>query len=175
MKRKFVNYFMTLAAETAKLSSARRLKVGSVIVRDDQILATGYNGTPSGWDNDCELIEFMPFDVGGWLDPTEIWHQWPHEGKFWIDGVECDRRYRWKTKPEVLHAESNALMKIARSTESSVDATMFCTHAPCLQCAKLIYQSGITKLYYRDTYRDTSGVEFLRKGGVDVEQHSDQD
>lgn len=172
MKRKFVKYYMTLAQETAKLSSAVRLQVGSVIVRDQQILATGYNGTPSGWDNTCE-DKVWDSGAGGWLSPEEFDEQYPYEG--WHEEADRNVRYGLKTKPEVLHAESNALMKIARSTESSVGATMFCTVAPCLQCAKLIYQSGITKLYYRDTYRETAGVSFLQKGGVDVEQYSDKD
>jgi dCMP deaminase len=171
MKQKFVEYYMRLADETAKLSSAVRLQVGSVIVRDQQILATGYNGTPTGWDNNCEDIEWC--SAGGWLSPEEIEQGWPYEGTYTTaDGHEMRGRYRLKTKPEVLHAESNALMKIARSTESSDGAAMFCTHAPCLECAKLIYQSGIKKLYYRDTYRDFSGVEFLQKGNVDVEQYN---
>jgi dCMP deaminase len=82
-------------------------------------------------------------------------------------------RYRLKTKPEVLHAESNALMKVARSTESSEGATLFCTHAPCIDCAKLIYQAGISSVYYREQYRDTSGVEFLKQGDINVHKHSD--
>jgi dCMP deaminase len=128
---------MKLADITAGLSSATRLKVGTVIVRGNQILATGYNGTPSGWDNVCEDI--LP------------------------DGST-------KTKPIVIHSESNALLKITRSTESSEGATLFCTHAPCLNCAKLIYQSGISSVYYRDTYRETIGIDFLEKSGVTVEQ-----
>lgn len=171
MKRKFVKYYMTLAEETAKLSSAVRLQVGSVIVRDQQILATGYNGTPSGWDNTCE-DKVWDSGAGGWLSPDEIEEQYPYEE--YNSTANSVTRYGLKTKPEVLHAEANCLMKIARSTENSVGATMFCTVAPCLQCAKLIYQSGITKLYYRDTYRETEGVSFLRKGGVDVEQYSDE-
>lgn len=171
MKQKFIDYFMSIAEVTAGLSTAVRLKVGSVIVRDHKILATGYNGTPTGWDNTCEVTELMPWDSGPWLDPTEIWHQWPLEGRFWIDGKEVYTRYRLKTKEIVLHSEANALTKIARSTESSEGATMFCTHAPCLQCAKLIYQSGISKLYYRNTYRDNSGLDFLEKGGVAVEKY----
>jgi dCMP deaminase len=86
-----------------------------------------------------------------------------------VDGV--NRRYRLKTKPIVIHSESNALMKIARSTESSEGATLFCTHAPCIDCAKLIYQSGISSVYYRDTYRETTGVDFLEKSGVTVERY----
>lgn len=173
MKKKFIDYFMGIADLTGKLSYAKRLQVGAVIVKGNQIIGTGYNGMPAGWENNCELIEFMPFDAGGWLDPTEIWHQWPHEGKFWIDGVECDKRYRLKTRPEVLHAESNALMKVARSTESSEGATLFCTHAPCIDCAKLIYQAGISSVYYREQYRDTSGLDFLKQGDIHVHKHSD--
>jgi dCMP deaminase len=137
MKKKFLDYFMKLADITAGLSSATRLKVGTVVVRGNQILATGYNGTPSGWDNNCE--DTLP------------------------DGST-------KTKSITIHSESNALMKIARSTESSEGATLFCTHAPCIDCAKLIYQSGISSVYYRDTYRETTGVEFLEKSGVTVER-----
>jgi len=75
-----------------------------------------------------------------------------------------------KTKPEVLHAETNAIAKLAKSNESGMGATMFITHAPCLDCAKLIYQSGISSILYRDTYRSTEGIEFLNKSGVKIEQ-----
>lgn len=171
MKQKFIDYFMTVAEATAQLSSAIRLKVGSVIVRDGKILATGYNGTPSGWDNDCENKEWC--SSSGWLSPEEIEEGWPYKGTY-IDayGNEMQGRYRLKTKDVVLHSESNAILKVARSTESTEGATMFCTHAPCLQCAKLIYQSGITKLYYRDSYRDNNGLEFLKQGNVEVEQYN---
>lgn len=171
MKPKFIEYYMGIADLTSKLSYAKRLQVGAVIVKGNQIIGSGYNGMPAGWDNDCETLDFMPWDSGGWLDPTEIWHQWPYEGNFWIDGEFVSRRYKLKTKPEVLHAESNALMKVAKSTESSEGASLFCTHAPCQECAKLIYQSGISKLYYRDQYRDSSGLDFLTKSGVNVEQY----
>ena len=73
-----------------------------------------------------------------------------------------------KTKPEVLHAETNALAKLARSTESGLDADIFITHSPCLDCAKLIYQSGIRRVWYGAEYRDSSGPEFLRKSGIQV-------
>jgi dCMP deaminase len=171
MKKKFIDYYMRIAEETAKLSSAIKLQVGSVIVRQNQILATGYNGMPAGWDNNCE-DKVWDKGAGGWLSPEEIEEQYPYEG--WHEGAGRNVRYGLKTKPEVLHSESNALMKVARSTESSQGATLFCTHAPCLQCAKLIYQSGISKLYYRDTYRESDGVEFLKRSGVDVEQYTNQ-
>lgn len=171
MKQKFIDYYMKIAEATAQLSSARRLQVGSVIVRDQKILATGYNGTPTGWDNNCEDMELMPVNAFEYLDADEITSKWPFEGRFWVDGKEIISRYRLTTKEIVLHSEANALTKIARSTESSDGATMFCTHAPCLQCAKLIYQSGVSKLYYRNTYRDSAGLEFLEKGGVEVEKY----
>ena len=79
-------------------------------------------------------------------------------------------RYGLKTKPEVLHAETNAIAKLAKSNESGLGATMFITHAPCLDCAKLICQSGIGSVLYRNSYRDTSGITFLKKSGINVEQ-----
>lgn len=162
---------MKMAEITADLSSAVRLKVGTVIVRDNQILATGYNGTPSGWDNECE-DKVWDKGAGGWLDPEEFNEKYPYEG--WHEVAQRNVRYGLKTKPVVLHSEANAILKIARSTESSENATLFCTHAPCLNCAKLIYQSGISSVYYRDTYRETTGIEFLEKSGVKVERHTGQ-
>ena len=137
MKPKFIDYYMKIAEVTAGLSYAKRLQVGAVIVKDNQILATGYNGMPSGWENVCEHV----------IDDQLV------------------------TKREVLHAESNSLMKVAQSTESSSGATLFCTHAPCIECAKLIYQSGIKTIYYKNEYRDDSGLNFLKLSGVNVHQH----
>ena len=165
---------MKVAELTSTLSYAKRLQVGSVIVKGNKILATGYNGMPSGWDNNCESFEYMSIDAGGWLDPEEIYERWP----FVEDDIDPDlgyaRRYRLKTKDEVLHAETNAIAKVSASTESSEGATMFCTHAPCINCAKLIYQSGINSLFYRDTYRDVAGIEFLEKSGVSVTKYKTQ-
>ena len=174
MKQKFINYYMKVAELTSTLSYAKRLQVGAVIVNGNKILATGYNGMPSGWDNNCESFEYMSIDAGGWLDPEEIYEGWP----FVEDDMDPDlgyaRRYRLKTKDEVLHAETNAIAKVSASTESSEGARMFCTHAPCINCAKLIYQSGINSLYYRNTYRDTSGIEFLESSGVSVTKYETQ-
>jgi dCMP deaminase len=138
MKPKFIDYFMGIADLTSKLSYAKRLHVGAVIVKGNQIIGTGYNGMPTGWENNCELT----------LEDGTL-----------------------KTKPEVLHAESNAIAKVSRSTESSEGATLFCTHAPCIDCAKLIYQAGISTVYYRDHYRDDSGLMFLSQGNVNVHQY----
>jgi len=139
MKPKFIDYYMKIAEVTAGLSYAKRLQVGAVIVKDNQILATGYNGMPSGWENVCEI---------------------------------ADDKGILKTKPEVLHAETNAIAKVAQSTESSQGSTLFCTHAPCIECAKLIYQSGIQTLWYKEQYRDDAGVNFLKLSGVNVNRHS---
>lgn len=158
--RKFVEYYMGLADNTAKLSSAKRLQVGCVIVRDQHILATGYNGTPTGWDNNCEDLEIT-------YDERDT-----HSSGDWKYDEQIKQWTRLKTRSEVLHAESNGLMKIARSTESSFGATLFSTHAPCMECSKLIYQAGIRKVYYRDAYRSTEGIDFLTKGGIEVEQYT---
>jgi dCMP deaminase len=169
MKNKFINLYMDWAKRCAELSHAKRLHVGAVIVKDDTVISYGYNGMPAGWDNNCENVEWC--SAGGWLSPDEIIEGWPYEGTY-LDagGNEMQGRYRLKTKPEVLHAESNAIAKLAKSHNSGLGATMFITHAPCLDCAKLIYQSGISSVLYRNAYRDTSGIAFLEKSGVAVTQ-----
>jgi dCMP deaminase len=139
VKEKFINAYMDVAERFSELSSARRLHVGAIVVKDDRIISIGYNGMPSGWDNNCEDV---------------IQHS--------------DDTITLKSKPEVLHAETNAIAKLAKSSESGMGATMFITHAPCLDCAKLIYQSGISHVLYRNTYRDTSGITFLERSGIEV-------
>ena len=133
---------MDVAERFAKLSSARRLHVGAIVVKDDRIISIGYNGMPAGWDNNCEYVFTHP--------QTKI------------DELV--------TRKEVLHAETNAIAKLAKSNESGLGATMFITHAPCLDCAKLIYQSGISSVLYRNAYRDTSGITFLEKSNIQVTQ-----
>lgn len=133
MKQKFIEAHMKVAEVYAELSSAKRLHVGAIIVKNDRIISIGYNGMPSGWDNNCEDENF-------------------------------------KTRPEVLHAETNAIAKLAKNGESSNGATMFITHAPCIDCAKLVYQSGINSVFYRNSYRNEDGVHFLEKCGVKIEK-----
>jgi len=152
MKPKFLNAHMKAAEVYSQLSSARRLQVGCVVVKDNTIIGIGYNGMPSGWDNDCEQRIYNDLD----------------ERYQYLD--EDGSHYSFKTRPEVLHAETNALAKIARSTNSSDGASLFVTHAPCIDCAKLIHQSGINSVYYRNTYRDTFGINFLKKCNIEVEQ-----
>ena len=146
MKQKFIDAYMKTAEVFAELSSARRLHVGAIIVKDDRIISIGYNGMPSGWDNNCEdvVTPSLPYLQG--------------------DGPTL------KTKPEVLHAETNAIAKLAKSTESGNGATLFVTHAPCLDCAKLVYQSGINSVFYRHNYRNEDGIQFLEKAGVKIEK-----
>lgn len=160
---------MDWATRTAKLSHAKRLQVGAVIVKDDSVISYGYNGMPAGWDNDCENVEWC--SAGGWLSPEEIEEGWPYEGSY-LDaaGNEMQGRYRLKTKPEVLHAESNAIAKLAKSHNSGAGADLFVTHSPCIDCAKLIVQSGISCVYYAKDYRDDAGIKFLKKSRIEVKQ-----
>jgi len=132
MKEKAINAYMECAETFSKLSTANKLKVGSIIVKDNRIISIGYNGTPEGWEsNVCE-------------DENN------------------------KTLPEVIHAEMNCIIKLAKSTESGIDSTMFITHSPCMQCAKSIYGAGIKEVYYKYDYRDPSGITFLKKCGLTV-------
>ena len=151
MKEKLKQPYMQTAEIFAELSHARRLHVGAIVVKDDRIISIGYNGMPAGWDNECE-------------DKTYV-SPWNSE-----HGEVLGITYKLKTKPEVLHAETNAIAKLARSNESGLDADLFVTHSPCLDCAKLIYQSGIRRVYYANAYRDNAGVDFLKSSGVEVEQ-----
>jgi dCMP deaminase len=125
---------MRMAEELSSLSHAERKKVGALIVKDTQIIAEGYNGTPVGFPNSCEYTDYL----------DEIY-----------------------TKPEVLHAESNAITKLARSTNSSSGSTLYVTLAPCYDCSKLIIQAGITRIVYKDSYRK-NGLSLLTKAGVIV-------
>ena len=170
MKKKFKEAYMKTAETFAELSYARRLHVGAIIVKDDRIISIGYNGMPSGWENDCEDRDWMDNDAGGWLDVEDIERRWPYEEYSDEVSTELIGRYNWKSKPEVLHAETNAIAKLAKSTESGAMATMFVTHSPCLDCAKLIYQSGITSVFYRNSYRSDDGINFLKNSGVAIEK-----
>ncbi len=167
MKQKYIDMYMDWAARAADLSHALRLQVGAVIVKEDRVISMGYNGMPAGWDNNCEN-KVWDKGAGGWLSPEEFDEQYPFEG--WHDEADRNVRYGLKTKPEVLHAETNAIAKLAKSTESGNGAVLFVTHMPCLDCAKLIFQSGICSVFYRDSYRNTDGVTFLEQSGITVTQ-----
>jgi len=142
MKEKFIKAYMDTAKRFAELSHARRLHVGAIVVKNDRIISIGYNGMPAGWDNDCE--DQIYADDGFHITLT--------------------------TKPEVLHAERNALDKLARGSEGGDGADMFITHSPCLECAKSILGAGIKRVWFGEQYRDDSGLTFLKKSGIIVEQ-----
>jgi dCMP deaminase len=165
MNERFTDFYMDIAYRTAQMSRAKRLQVGSVLVKDDAIISYGWNGTPAGWDNDCEN-KVWDKGAGGWISPEEFDEQYPYEG--WHEGAQRNVRYGLKTKPEVLHAEANCLMKVAKSHNSTDGAALFITHSPCIECAKLIYQSGINRVYFGNAYRDSDGIDFLTKSGVEV-------
>jgi dCMP deaminase len=139
IKEKYLGAYMKTAKIFAALSSAKRRHVGAIIVKDDRIISIGYNGMPSGWDNNCEYLEHQRFD-----DPILV------------------------TRPEVLHAESNAIAKLAKSTESGDGASMFITCSPCIECAKMIYQSGIKEVFYEEDYKSAQGLDFLNKCEIKV-------
>ncbi len=168
MKQKYIDLYMDWARRAAELSHARRLHVGAVIVKDDTVISYGYNGMPAGWDNNCE-DKVYDRGAGGWLSPEEIEAQYPYEE--YDSEHDFNRRYGLKTKPEVLHAESNAIAKLARSTNSGAGADLFITHSPCIDCAKLIYQSGIRRVYFGEHYRDNAGIDFLTKSNIEVIKH----
>ena len=121
--------YMRMAQEWSKLSHCTRKKVGALIVKEGMIISDGYNGTPTGFPNDCE-------DAAGMTH----WY--------------------------VLHAEANAIMKVARSTNNARGATLYLTHSPCKECSKLILQAGIQRLVYLDAYKDGAGLDLLGEGGV---------
>jgi dCMP deaminase len=140
MNQRMVDYYLRLAKETASLSRAVKLRVGAIIVTADDAIVYGWNGMPA-------------------KSKTYLW-----------DNV-CEYEIAdgsLKTFDEVLHAEANALSKLAKSTLSGRSASIFCTHSPCINCAKMIYQAGITSMYYLEDYRCDSGVVFLQRCGVNI-------
>jgi len=146
--------YMQCAFTMSELSHARRKKVGAILVSPNGgIIAEGINGTPSGFDNVCEFLT----DMDKRVNPTEMQYEnLPMEV--------------FTTKPEVLHAESNAIAKVARSTNSSEGATLYVTMSPCFECSKQIIQAGIVRVCYAEQYRITDGLDLLRKAGIVVDK-----
>ncbi len=132
--------YMRMAHIWAENSYCKRRQVGALLVKDKMIISDGYNGTPSGFENDCE-------DESG------------------------------LTKPYVLHAEANAITKVARSNNTSEGATLYVTTSPCIECSKLIIQAGIKRVVYNEQYRVTDGLDLLQRSGVEtlrIELNSDE-
>ena len=173
MKEKHKVMYMRFAEAASMTSSAKRLQVGAVAVKNNMVIGTGYNGLPSGVDGECEDKEYV-----------EDTHWWLFDGSQEVDDdklikfmesypyCENDKKgfYRLITKPEVRHAEANLLLNLSKSTESSVGADIFCTHACCKFCAMDIVDAGIKKFYYRFDYRSEEGIEYLLANGVEVEK-----
>ena len=144
--------YLKMASVWSQLSKANRKKVGCLIVKDGMIISDGYNGTPKGFDNCCET-SIMPESIS----PDDLSDHPPNA---------------LITKPEVLHAESNAITKLAKSTQSSIDASLYTTASPCLDCAKLIIQSGISRVIYSELYKNSEGIDLLEKAGITVDKCS---
>lgn len=132
-QRRYDEAYLKMAEHWAELSHCNRKKVGALIVKDQMIISDGYNGTPAGFDNQCE-------DEEG----NTHWY--------------------------VLHAEANAILKVAKSTNNSKGATLYLTLSPCKDCSKLILQAGIKRLVYAGNYKDLSGIEFLKEAGIEIVQ-----
>ena len=125
--------YLQMARIWATNSYCKRRQVGALIVKDRMVISDGYNGTPSGFENE-------------WEDDNDT------------------------TKPYVLHAEANAITKVAKSNNSSEGATLYITASPCMECAKLIIQAGIIRVVYSDKYRNVEGIELLERANIKVEQ-----
>lgn len=123
--------YLRMARIWAENSYCKRRQVGALVVKDKMIISDGFNGTPSGFENECE-------------DDTNM------------------------TKPYVLHAEANAITKLARSSNNSDESTLYVTAAPCIECSKLIIQAGIKRVVYAEKYRLEDGPDLLRRAGVEV-------
>lgn len=147
--------FINIAKEVAELSHCVRSKVGAVLVKDGNCISFGYNGTPSGMDNECEDKIYIAYDTGSWLDIDTIDELYPYK-----DDIG---RYKLITKMHTIHAEVNCILKAAKTGNSVNGSTLYLTLSPCLECSKLILQSGIKKVLYLEDYRDTQGVDFLSK------------
>jgi dCMP deaminase len=159
-EKKYHNFYMDIAERCSLMSFAERKKVGCVIVKDGNIIAMGWNGMPSGMNNKCEeKIQCSYCDGKGLIDIA-------------YDKVNCSHcngtGYTLVTKPECLHAELNALSKLAKSNNSAEGATLYVTLSPCVDCAKLIIQSGIKTVAFKELYRDLSGIDLLEKCGIKV-------
>lgn len=150
MKEKLKTFYMKVAGHAAELSYCERGKVGAVIVKNGNIISFGYNGTPSGFDNCCEEKKKIS----------------------WSPSNTVNEEYELVTKNEVLHAEENAILKLAREGGSAEGSAMFCTRSVCQNCAKMVIAAGVKDFYYVEKYRTTEGLDMLERAGVNVSQVS---
>ena len=138
---------MTLANQVATRTTCMRRGVGAVIVKERRILATGYNGVPAGLAHCAET---------GCLRQQL--------------GVPSGQRHEICRG---LHAEQNAIIQAAKLGVSIQDATLYCTHQPCVICAKMIVNSGISRVVYREGYPDDFARQMLLEGGVKLERYEE--
>ena len=159
--------YMEIARVIAKRSYAKKKQVGAIIVKNRAIISDGYNGTPAGFDNECEI---PLYDRGlGYPDPeTEDWLDTMTAEQREIEVAKMYKPIGWHTKPHVLHAEANAITKLARSTNSSEGSTLYLTWSPCLECAKLIIQAGIRRVVVGEHYKKPEGMILLEKAKVKI-------
>jgi dCMP deaminase len=154
-QKKLDEVYINVAKQVSTLSHCVRSKVGAVLVKDGNIIAFGYNGTPSGMDNCCENKEYAPENANVWTDVDSILAEWPHR--------DSGRNYKLITKKEVIHAEVNAILKAAKTGASVDGSTLYLTLSPCLDCSKLILQAGIKRVVYLEQYRHLDGPNFLKQ------------
>lgn len=169
MKTSEIEAHMDVALRYAEESHAVRSKVGAIVVKDGKVISIGWNGTPTGWDtNVCEdRVDPTPEDYQR-MSREEFEAAFPYVEDRSYDADQPEVRYGLVTKPEVIHAERNAIAKLAGSHESGQGGVMFVTHQPCFECAKEIKQVGISTVYYFHPYRIKDGVEFLHKCNIPV-------
>ena len=153
--------YLRMARIWAENSYAIRLKVGALIVsKEGNIISDGYNGTPSGFENVCEVASDKKYEPFPYLSDEE-------KRNSLKNNLACGN-IALITKPYVLHAEANAITKLARSTQSSDGATLYVTDMPCMECSKLIIQAGIHRVVYERPYRIEDGVKLLKRAGIEV-------
>lgn len=174
--RTFDKSYLQMAEIWSQNSRAIRAKVGALIVKDNMIISDGFNGTPSGFENECETVESCELQKHYYKDSlVKCPHKILPPGCPIVDNncpLTCEHA-NLKTKEYVLHAEANAITKLAKSGNSAQNATLYVTLSPCVECAKLIIQAGIKRVVYTHEYRDLRGLEILRRAGIKVEQLSE--
>jgi dCMP deaminase len=130
-QKQFDKHYLEMAAVWSKNSYCKRRQVGALLVKDKMIISDGFNGTPEGFENDCEDENYL-------------------------------------TKAYVLHAEANAITKVAKSGNNSLGATLYVTTSPCIECSKLIIQSGIKRVVYLNEYHNTEGLDLLKRANIEI-------
>lgn len=173
MFNKFDKTNMKVAFLTAKLSYCERRQVGAVITRDDRVIANGYNGTSKGSENTCEdkYVTCISCKEKVLLTETDLNSSNDYGTMKTLCSCGTTKYFRnedieLKTNDMVIHAEQNALLFAAKNGISVNGATMYVTTEPCIECAKFIEASGIKKVIYSDSYKNSNGIELLKKHGV---------